>query len=341
MYKAIITLILSLYYLSIFAQDTIHLVNRDMIYAKVLSINEESISFKKHDNLEGPDYTINLNKVEKIVYKNGVVENYNKRQDQESFPVDNNVKVDRKFLYSDVDNYSRISLSAIISTPCKIEKYFDTMAGVQLGYLLGVNITKHRLPLFLEIGTEISYVTGLSKEKEQLFEKATNIHNQGFNVSASEKDEFYNYEKDPNVYSRITDPKYQILSISLPINLSYKFRVGKVISLSPFVGLNCRYNLLAKATSNNSNTISYVESEIPDMVTPTQIYKDIDSYSLFSDFGYEAKRFQMGINTGFGAYFSRLYLGIGYSHDLSEFISFSKNHSSRFEYYYTAIGIKL
>lgn len=97
MHKVLLSFIFIFCYCFAFAQDTIHFINGEIVAAKVLNISEESILFKKQENLDGPDYTIKLNKVEKIVFKNGVVETYNAPKNQD---VKKPVSAPRKVVYS-------------------------------------------------------------------------------------------------------------------------------------------------------------------------------------------------------------------------------------------------
>lgn len=46
-----------------FAQDIIVKINAEEIQAKVLTINENDISYKKWDNQDGPTYIISIDKV--------------------------------------------------------------------------------------------------------------------------------------------------------------------------------------------------------------------------------------------------------------------------------------
>lgn len=53
------------------AQDIIHTTDRRTIEAKVLEITDEQIIYKTFDNLEGPDYRMSIDRVERIVFENG------------------------------------------------------------------------------------------------------------------------------------------------------------------------------------------------------------------------------------------------------------------------------
>jgi hypothetical protein len=56
--------------------DVLHLRNGKTVKIKVIEINEKEIIYKRVDNLNGPLIFIEKNDVEKIVYKNGVTEEF-------------------------------------------------------------------------------------------------------------------------------------------------------------------------------------------------------------------------------------------------------------------------
>ena len=59
------------------AQDTIY-TNSDspLILAKILEVNPTNLKYKSYSNVDGPTYTIELSKVEKVVYRNGDIEKH-------------------------------------------------------------------------------------------------------------------------------------------------------------------------------------------------------------------------------------------------------------------------
>jgi hypothetical protein len=54
--------------------DKLLLQNADELLVKVMEISDESIKYKRCDNIDGPTYTIRKNKVALIIYANGVKE---------------------------------------------------------------------------------------------------------------------------------------------------------------------------------------------------------------------------------------------------------------------------
>ena len=59
------------------AQDTLFFMNHDTLLTKVISIKQKEIQYKKFSNLDGPSYYIETEKVNRIVYPNGGVDEFN------------------------------------------------------------------------------------------------------------------------------------------------------------------------------------------------------------------------------------------------------------------------
>jgi hypothetical protein len=58
------------------SQDTLILADGSEVYVKVLEIDEEKISYKKSDNLNGPQYSMDISKVFMAIYKGGKRETF-------------------------------------------------------------------------------------------------------------------------------------------------------------------------------------------------------------------------------------------------------------------------
>ncbi len=63
------------------AQDIIVKKDGTSIHAKVLDITPNDIKYKKWSNLEGPTYTVLASEIQKIIYKNGDVDNFNAKEE--------------------------------------------------------------------------------------------------------------------------------------------------------------------------------------------------------------------------------------------------------------------
>ncbi len=59
------------------AQDTIYLKSKEpVIIVKIIEVNPSNLKYKKYSNIDGPTYTIEKDKIAKVIYKNGEVERY-------------------------------------------------------------------------------------------------------------------------------------------------------------------------------------------------------------------------------------------------------------------------
>jgi len=60
----------------LFSQDTIFIKDNNFVVSKVTEILPDYVKYKRFDNLNGPDYTVNKTDVLKIVYRNGSVDKF-------------------------------------------------------------------------------------------------------------------------------------------------------------------------------------------------------------------------------------------------------------------------
>ena len=174
-------------------------------------------------------------------------------------------------LVKKTDSYSRIYVGynpMTVSTD-----YVDvddvTMHGVSFGYTSGINLVKSQ-PLFLEVGGKIAFN----------FKKDT--------------EEGYNDDYEFN---------YKTLSLTVPVNLTYKLSFGSgKVSLSPFLGITLKGNLLAKETEEYGN-----EKETYDYFDKDDVGKDG-----------QWKRFQAGWQIGTNLDVNNFSVGFHYGSDFNE-----------------------
>lgn len=104
----------------------------------------------------------------------------------------------------------------------------------------------------------------------------------------------------------ITD---QMLSLSIPINISTRIELGKSgACISPFVGPYLKWNMMAKETNNDTDkSISYLDE---DEVGRNAVYKD----------------FQIGGQLGINVDYSSFYMGVVYRIDFTK-VSKILNHT--------------
>jgi len=72
--KFIPLLLLTLFISNVFSQDILTTKTGEELKVKVLEINNDNIKYKKHENLEGPSYTMEKSSVFMIKYENGTKE---------------------------------------------------------------------------------------------------------------------------------------------------------------------------------------------------------------------------------------------------------------------------
>lgn len=60
-----------------FAQDVIVMKDGSTVLAKVLRITKTEVTYKKYNNLQGPEYTMSISDIVSINYENGTKEDFN------------------------------------------------------------------------------------------------------------------------------------------------------------------------------------------------------------------------------------------------------------------------
>ncbi|MCF0158742.1 MAG: outer membrane beta-barrel protein [Veillonella sp.] len=94
----------------------------------------------------------------------------------------------------------------------------------------------------------------------------------------------------------------KMLSLSVPINVSYRLRITDGIDIQPYTGINLKVNVLGDITYTYEGQYHY------------DYYKESETKSWFDE-EYGAKRFQMGWQIGLGVNFKKFYLGLEYGLD--------------------------
>lgn len=126
----------------------------------------------------------------------------------------------------DVADYSRLSVSLVSAQPVSsgggvplVSNH--SLRGVGASYLMGFNVCGRRLPLFVEVGPECSYVRNT--------------------------DDIDYWDEDVLVLHDEVSTK--LLWLGSPINLTYLHRLTDNVALAPSAGLNVKVNLLAEVSS--------------------------------------------------------------------------------------------
>ena len=149
------------------------------------------------------------------------------------------------------------------------------LTGFSLGYVKSFGVSS-TAPLFVETGLNLSYVTYSEEEEE---------------------DGYYNYS---------TEVKLNMMSLTAPVNLVYKYALSEEVSILPYAGVYLRGNLFGKyktETSYNDET----ESTKLDLFDEKDMGKD----GVY-------KRLQLGWQIGVGLHYNNIALGLSYGKDFSE-----------------------
>lgn len=145
-----------------------------------------------------------------------------------------------------------------------------TLNGFSLDYNHGFSLSSS-MPMFVEAGARLIF---------------------GFN-SDKEADDYDEYKQNTSW-----------MSIAVPVNYSYKFRVADDFVIKPYTGINFKFNLLGKQ--------KYTVTEL------STGDEDKETYDLFDkkDMGDEPfKRFQMGWQIGVDFQYKPFVLGVEYGLD--------------------------
>lgn len=89
---------------NLFSQDIIELKSGNKIEAKLLEITENTIRYKKYDNLEGPTYSTSLSEISSITYENGTKDIFGSITSTES---DINITKTENIISNDINALSR------------------------------------------------------------------------------------------------------------------------------------------------------------------------------------------------------------------------------------------
>jgi len=124
--------------------------------------------------------------------------------------------------------------------------------------------------------------------------------------------------------------KITIMSISVPVNIAYKFNVTDGIAITPYTGINFRINLLA---TNDGHSMFGSDSDDPEGRSLSRSNDDPDDGDWDEDwddyYDMSARRFQMGWQIGAGVNFGKWYAGLEYGLDFIKFQKSANNTASR------------
>lgn len=213
----------------------------------------------------------------------------------------------KKSSSASVVNTSPYSRFYVSYNPLIVKPDFDgaentTLTGFTFGYTKGISVSKS-LPLFVEVGARLNY--GFKSENSE-----------GGNYGDDDNwdDDYYDYFGDP--YTEDTyETKTTYMGVVVPINFAYKWTsASSPLSITPFLGLTLKGNIIAKKKMTYTNTYDGPFDE--------EMEENVVKYDLFDkkDVGKDGqwKRFQAGWQIGVGVDYKQLYVGFHYGSDFNE-----------------------
>lgn len=110
-----------------------------------------------------------------------------------------------------------------------------------------------------------------------------------------------------------TEYKDTYMGLTIPVNLTYRFAIpNSKVLISPFVGLTLKGNIIGKSEAD------YEDGEDSEINWFDDKWEKGDEYDEDKDYGYGAKRFQIGWNIGANVSFNQFNVGLSYGSDFSE-----------------------
>lgn len=208
--------------------------------------------------------------------------------------------------YKDTNPYNRFSVSYINETISYDIKDADnkSTSGFGLKYIHGFSLS-NTLPLFLETGLDLH--VGFWSDTDDKF-------------SAYDEDGYDDY--DAELKTKLTT-----MNLAVPLNLAYKFNINEDFSIQPYLGLNFKFNVLAKQKHSINVTDEYDENgeiqDYNDKLTDKEfeeLYNRKKECNMFDkdDTGNKDtvwKRFQMGWHIGVGFNYKAFNIGVSYGTD--------------------------
>lgn len=208
----------------------------------------------------------------------------------------------RSLVKNEYANYNRIFVSyspmsfSGDGSKGKENPFNNTAGGFTFGWLGGWSVSQ-TMPLYIEAGLNLKY----NHWGDENTESASDNYN-GYNISVSLK------EKE----------SMNFLNLNVPVNISYKYSFSGVdgLSIAPYLGLHFTGNLIGNFKYEYDITASaagYSDSEGDE--TELNFFDEDDMNGSDNT----ANRFQLGWQIGIGLNYKKLYLGIGYSAEFSEY----------------------
>lgn len=164
------------------------------------------------------------------------------------------------------------------------DKESMTLKGIDLNYLHGFSVSK-RVPLYVEVGGRLTFDTFKSEESES----------------------------GTGYYYNVKD-RYNLLALTIPVNVTYKYAFSNGVYLAPFIGIHFRLNLMAQDKWEEEGTINGDYEKYDGKMS---FFKadDYDDDAYFDSDEDPCKRFQFGGQVGLNVGYKAWNLGIAYYFD--------------------------
>ena len=221
------------------------------------------------------------------------------------------------------ENYNRLSFG--LSTLKLSDTYFDksereildfdkksiTLKGMDFNYLRGISLTQ-RFPLYLEVGARMTFDTYQDEWKDS---------------------DSWGYERESD--------RINILALSVPVNVTYKYTFDNGFYLAPFAGIHFRLNLLGQVKYDYEEGNNYGDYDSEDgTINLFKTGDDDDDDVYFDDDEDACKRFQFGGQIGLNFGYKALNVGFAYYFD-TPFYKYSSDYDSKYDFKYKQGGVSL
>lgn len=166
-----------------------------------------------------------------------------------------------------------------------------TLKGLDLNYLHGISLTQ-RIPLFLEVGGRLTFDTYKHEETE----------------------------REKGYYKEVYKDRLNLLALSVPVNVTYKYAFSNGMYIAPFAGIHFRLNLLANDKWDYEQNFegSYADRYDDESESGTVSFfkaDDEDDEAYFDEDEDTFKRFQFGGQIGVNLGYKAFNLGFAYYFD--------------------------
>lgn len=165
-------------------------------------------------------------------------------------------------------------------------------------YFLTDEAGKNQTGSFNGLGIEYNRGIGISSKHPMFVEVGGKVNFTFYNRSISD---FY----DGVQYNQ----KFSLIRLAVPVSYAYRFNLNKKMTLTPFVGLDLRFNL----SGSEKETIIEGSSSEEDVYNP---FDDDD----FDD--YTWKRFQLGWHIGARLTYARYFAGLNFGTDFNPIVNY-------------------